>query len=105
MDGSARVHGVIRQHDDGRWRLLVAARDGAQTECADADADGATGLTRIAATFRAVKSDQRIPVLLVPTMQDIDATGVYTVMVQVGDNAVTGEVFVRLPSGRSPDLR
>jgi hypothetical protein len=100
VDGTARMHGAIRVRDDaGRHRLV--ANGGAQTACADSDGDGTAGLVRLAAEFRDAKTGALVPMVLSPTEHDIDAGGTYAVSLRIGEETVTGEVFVKLP-GRVP---
>jgi hypothetical protein len=103
-NGTAHVHGTIRTgDDDADGRRLLAARGGGEASCADADGDGRGGLTRLAADFR--DGQDREPVhVIVQTLpgQDIDSSGVYSVLLHRGGITTKVVVQVHLRHGGSP---
>lgn len=102
-DGAPRLNGVIRFHDDpasaapGPFApVLVATRSVLDAACADIDNDGAGGLTRLAAEFQAAGSREPTRVVLAPAAHDVDADGIYTVALQIGQETLTGDARFRI---------
>ena len=94
-DGSTRVFGVIHGADDAR-RQLLRVRGAGQSSCADSDVDGTPGLTQLATDFQDIKTGERVRFVLTPTEHDIDASGVYRVTIQLGEETVTSDARVRV---------
>lgn len=111
-DGTPRLNGVVRIPDDpapaapGPFApVLIATRSVLDAACADTDNDGAGGLTRLEAEFQPAGSRQPIRVVLAPLAHDIDANGVYTVALQIGQETLTGDARFRITGGQAQSRR
>lgn len=113
-DGSARMDGailVVSALDTplpggGRPTRLAATGTPARADCADANGDGKAGLIRVTADFVDVRSGERIPVVLETAAgEEIDASGIYRIALQIGEERAAVETRVRVGPGRRPRTR
>ena len=95
MDGAIRV--VPAPDDFGRPRRLVAHATDAHTSCADANGNGNGGLVQAAADLRDARSGGPVRVALetLPE-QDIDESGIYPLVLAIGDERWTVDARVTL---------
>jgi hypothetical protein len=100
-DGSAEVHGTIHLPNTDRPAVLVAVPGSAGAAFADRDGDGVAGLTRLTARFQAPSRGKGYGFILDTGGVDIDASGVYPVVLQIGETTITTEVRVRLAVDRT----
>jgi len=92
-DGTARIHGILRVREDGP---LLSITSRVVPVCDDADGDGALGVVRVGADFWNRTTGEIVPVVLTTPGQDIDTTGTYLVVVEVGSEVMTLETLVRV---------
>jgi hypothetical protein len=98
-DGSARVSGVIALPRDSAATstlapyapVLIATKSVVSVGCTDLDQDGGSGLARFEADFRSLETGERVRVVLAPVAHDVDAAGVYAVVLQIGPETLSGE--------------
>ena len=104
-DATARIRGVIRIPDDaatpddlaiGPNSTLIPVTSRLAPVCADADGDGTLGVVRVEANFLNRATGEIVPVVLTTPGQDIDASGTYLVVVDVGSDTITLETMVRV---------
>jgi hypothetical protein len=108
-NGSAQADGAIHIADDPAAAalspyvpMLVIAKNVVGVTCADLDEDGRRGLSRLEADAEIVATGERVRVVLTPTEHDVDAAGVYSVALQIGDTTVTGETRFRIVDDAPP---
>ena len=98
--GSTWVHGAIHLPDADSPPVLVAIADSAEARCADLDGDGNVGLTALTMQVKHPSTFDLVRIVVVAIGEDIDASGIYSVLIYVGETPVTAEVEVRITPER-----
>src|SRR5262245_46113480 len=102
-DGTARIRGIIRVPDDpsqpglGPYTpLLAIAKNVVGVECDDTNGNDLAGLVRLATIFKNVKTGERVPVVLATTGPDLDTSGTYLFVLQIGNESLATDLDVRV---------
>lgn len=112
-DGSVAVHTLRLRHEHtrpessaARPRVLVAIPHTAEVTCEDLNGNGKVGLTAVTSVLRHPRSGDRVPFSLrTAEGQDLDASGTYTFVAEIGDETLTIERQVRLEPGQREGRR
>jgi hypothetical protein len=89
-DGTASVSGSARIGTRASTAVYVFGNVPASATCADTDADGASGITRVEFAAREVPAGGTVPVVVTPNGGDVDDGQRHPVTINVGSQSFQG---------------